>query len=168
MRNKYKYKQLCLQESKKEQIINDKENKIIHPKLNIQNNQNNTNLNSSKSIGKFHKIISFNASQKESKNTRSTNKNSPSISLRKEMQNYNTSFNKNLYEKNNKSNNFNKTNEKKQDENNNQTIIKKIKYNSIKDNKNDIIVSKTNRDNNNENILEKYPLTNNNSHNFNS
>ena len=165
MRNKYKYKQLCLQENKKEQIINDKENKTSHPNL---NRQNNANLKSSKSIGKVHKVISFNDSQNESKNARFTNKNSSSLSFRREMQDYNT-FNNNFSEKNNKSNYFNKKNENKQDENNNQAIIKKIKYHIIKDNKNDIKVSKTNKDdNNNKNNIENYPLTKNNSQNFNS
>ena len=159
MRNKYKTKQLYLHERSKESKINDKEINNNHQKLNIQNN---SILNSSKSIGKFHKILSINDAQKENKNTQFISKNASSLSFRKEMQNYNT-FNKNFNEKN-------ENHQNQQDENNNQKIIKKIKNfnnNNNKDNKCDII-NKTNRIYNYKNFIDNYPLTKNNSQKLNT
>ena len=161
MRNKYKRKQyLEKEESKIKEKPIDKSIQITTIKSYTKNN---TLLNS-KSTDKFNRTININISKKENKSNPLINKNTSSISFKKDISNYST-FTKNFYDKNI----YQRNNIEKTEENNNQksSYLKVIKNYSLKDGNKDKILN-INNSYNNENIKENNQISKNNSQKFNT
>ena len=110
MRSKYKKKQFeeKIEDLSIPEIIENQTNKR-NISFNI-NSQNNYSLNKDKTPNKFNKINNINDSFKKNMNERLLNKNSSSVSFRKEIKHNNT-FNKIFKEKDNKKIFFNEGNE---------------------------------------------------------